>query len=324
MLGLLSFVSTVRDNPTLSDPRHDALSEDPPTAAREEEKPPVESTGRERVRWWLWPHLASLDAPLVAVVWQEWWARGTGIHLPWQRDVILGLAVWLIYLADRFADVTRAPVEEHRTSRHVFYHRAGTSPAALALAVTLGLAILTPWWLTRREFGGGLALLGLAGAYFWTTHRPGGASWTVVLPKEGAVGGLFALGSALFAWCRVESMPAACWAALAGFAGLCFLNCALITRWEAGPRDLRDPASLLNAFPALVRWLPTGCAALTMTAGGLSWIWSGVFLPVAVSAGLLWGLDRCRARLSVDALRVLADMALLTPTVFLWLVNWPA
>ena len=71
-----------------------------------QQRPPAltPSASSHRFAWWQWPHLMSLDAPLVALVWQRWWAHTVGITLPFSREWILGLSIWLIYLADRLAD----------------------------------------------------------------------------------------------------------------------------------------------------------------------------------------------------------------------------
>ena len=106
--------------------------------------------------------------------------------------------------------------------------------------------------------------------------------------------------------------------AVALFGAVCFLNCALITSWERGLRDRRDPASLLNAFPRLVR-RGNLCRLCALTAAGaavLALAWRAPSLvPVALAAAALAGLDGGRRHLSADALRCLADAVLLTPCV---------
>lgn len=267
--------------------------------------------------WWLWPHLWSLDAPLVAVTWQQWWARSTGTRMTWPEGAVLALAVWMIYLADRLVDSGRHCPTEHGTARHAFYRRRRAVVRPLVVSVGLGLTAATPTLLSAPEFAAGLALLALAAGYFWMTHRWTWRPWTALWPKEAAVGGLFALGSFLFVEVRAAGYRGTVPWALLGFAILCFLNCALITRWESSQRDRRDPGSLTNAFPRLVKNLGWGCWLLAAASLG-GWCSQGdpVFLPLAASAVLLGLLDRKRLTLSVDALRVWADVVLLTPWCF--------
>jgi hypothetical protein len=59
---------------------------------------------------WLWMNLLSLDAPLVALVWQDLLARCYGTLLLPAGRTVLGLTVWAIYIADRLMDVRGASV----------------------------------------------------------------------------------------------------------------------------------------------------------------------------------------------------------------------
>lgn len=54
--------------------------------------------------WWLWPHVLSLEAPLVAVLWQMMLARVHRVALMPGTTSGLALAVWLVYVTDRVFD----------------------------------------------------------------------------------------------------------------------------------------------------------------------------------------------------------------------------
>jgi hypothetical protein len=120
-------------------------------------------------------------------------------------------------------------------------------------------------------------------------------------PKEAAVAVLFALGASLAAWTSVRTASDVLTVLL--FCCLCWINCLAIEEWEKGSR--RWPVGALAGGVALVAILLLserrpilGCAE-------------------AVSAMAFVWLDRSRLRLSPDALRVLADAALLSPIFFL-------
>ena len=267
----------------------------------------------------MWPHLYSLDAPLVAVVWQRWLARSARTPLPWQREVVLALAVWLIYLADRWVDGWDDRAVRHETARHLFAGQHRWLLGGLVGVLLATLVITTPWWLTRRDFLTGLGLLALSTLYFWMTHGTREPTWMSFFPKEAAVGTLFAVGTAAFVALHCQSGLGRLVVEVVGFAALCSLNCASITRWERTQVDLRNRSSLLNAFPKLVRGLPAIGGGLALVALACScFTWSTTFLPLAASAGLLGWLDHRRASISTSALRVLADLALLTPLVLGW------
>ena len=274
--------------------------------------------------WWLWPHLLSLDAPLVALIWQRWWARTAGVRLPLSREVVLGLGVWLIYLADRLADSADGEHRRDGAARHVFSGDCRNFLQPLTVFVAVVLTICTPRWLPGAEFVAGLGLLALALGYFWLIHGWPGRGWAAYLPKEAAVGGMFAAGSVFFVVCRSSHLPANLWLGSGLFAVVCFLNCALITKWERHVRDLSEQSSLLNSFPWLSARLETACVALAGAALLVASATHSLFaIPVASSALLLAALDRYEGRLCTDALRVLADMVLLVPLlglVYTWTV----
>src|ERR1700704_1719121 len=71
-------------------------------------------------RFWLWPNLLSLDAPVVAVLWQILFARCFQVPVDALAALLLLLTVWLIYAADRILDARR---DECHSPRHEFYRR---------------------------------------------------------------------------------------------------------------------------------------------------------------------------------------------------------
>src|SRR6202020_3346732 len=121
-------------------------------------------------------------------------------------------------------------------------------------------------------------------------------------PKELAVAVLFAAGATLPSWHEARS-----WVDLATFvlfALLCWINCAAIEKWEM--RGLKDwPVREVAIFVGLIALIflydhrPIVAGAETASAFG--------FVV----------LDRARLRLSSNLLRVLADVALVTPALFL-------
>jgi len=104
------------------------------------------TTSNPRVPWWLWLNVLSLDAPIVAVLWQAALATVHDIHLPQVCYLTLGLAVWLIYMVDHTLDGLGNVDPKRVTARHAFYRRNRmlfmfvVIPAATLL---LGLLALT-------------------------------------------------------------------------------------------------------------------------------------------------------------------------------------
>ena len=252
-------------------------------------------------RIWLWPNLLSLDAPLVALLWQTLFIRcfrvprdGANQALP---SILLVSAVWLIYTADRALDAWRGACSR---PRHEFYRRhwRGVLPVwALVLATTAWLA----WTqLPNPVFQRGAWLACAVAVYFAAVHGLR-HRW----PKEAAVAVIFALGASLAAWTRLETRADALTVIL--FSCLCWLNCTGIEQWEnpAAGAPHRFPVGLLAGC--------VGLAAILILFHDRPVLASAE----AASAAALFLLDRGRLNLSSDAVRVLADAALLSPILFL-------
>ena len=96
---------------------------------------------------WLFPNLLSLDAPLVAMAWLYVFAKTwrLGYH-PWEAYASLGLAVWIIYVADRLLDAslaggTKAALEpRHRF--HVENQRYFRIGLLLAIVTAVALVVM--------------------------------------------------------------------------------------------------------------------------------------------------------------------------------------
>jgi hypothetical protein len=246
--------------------------------------------------WWLWPNLLSLDAPAVAVVWQQYLAARAGVTVPTAAAAVLGLVVWGVYLADRWLDARRGVQTAERHRFAAAHPRAVAIAAVFALVVAAVLAAeLPPEYLEV----GGVTAVALAG-YLMAVH----AGLDELLPgaKEAAVGLVFGGGVAVPL--IADASPGATdWlAGVVAFAGLCWLNCALISRWEE-PRADAPPG-----------WTLLAAAGVAVSAAALDGPPSAA--PVLVSAGLLGVLHLARGSLSARLRRVLADAVLLTPLVF--------
>lgn len=286
---------------------------------------PIAASARPYTPLALW-HLLSLDAPTVASIWTWFIARSAGLHLPAASPIAMALAVWIIYACDRLLDAGRASSLAERAAleaRHRFHDR---HRRAFAICIAIAAIML----------GALLPLLGAAALRLYLMEGALLAGWFVLLhathnayrlPKEIAVGIFFAAavfvptvarGPAL----RLQLAPAALL-----FAALCALNCLFIDAWEQkrvaslskhGMHDARSPITA------------TGFASKHLAAFAIAIAVSGIALALlcpgaarltasacALSAVLLLMLDRSRLRFSRIHLRAAADLALLTPLLFL-------
>jgi hypothetical protein len=242
--------------------------------------------------------LLCLDAPIVAVVWQHFLAQTVGLPLRMEGRLALGLTVWLIYLFDRLLDV-RGAATLPDSGPHWFcreHQRAAIALAAVALAADSVASFL----LRPAVFWSGVAVVAGVAAYFesFPLRRVAGA-WK---PLMAAV--LFAAGVFLVVWARIEAPEGSAaplvWPA-AAFAALCLANLLLIDAWQHG-----RPA-------ARVGW---AAAALGTTAA--AWAPHPWFMAIALAAWGLCVLAFGGTRWPREARRVLADLVLLTP--LLWIL----
>ena len=258
---------------------------------------------------WLWPNLLSLDAPLVAAVWQDFVARSFHVPLRPAGRIALFLTVWAIYIADRLLDVRR-PANAAESARHRFYRRYRASAGALLAVLLAADFAIVAFWLRPAVLRNGLAPLAAVLVYLAALNI--GPSQRRI-PKEFAVAFLFTTGTFLVAWTNDPASPLALLLPAVAFFVLCLANLAAIERWEAA--ELRrtappaHPAARALARAALV-WIPLFAAAAL---AGARDPW---YAAVALSAAAIAGLLCLGGRLPLDARRVLVDAALLTPLLF--------
>jgi len=262
---------------------------------------------------WLWPNLLSVDAPLVAVLWQGFLAYRFSLPLLPAGRLVLGLTVWAIYLLDRLLDA-RKPPSLAEPARHRYYRRHSKLMLALLAIVVAADAWIAMLWLRPAIFRGGLIPLAGVLVYLAIFHI---GNHSVKIPKEIAAAILFTVGTFLTAWTAVPS-PQLAWPAVAFFL-LCLANMVAIEAWEW--REL--PYQPLLAPHPCTRWLARTylfwvpmavilCAIAAAIAEHRAW-----YTSIALSAGacvLLFWLGR---RLPLEARRVLVDGVLLSPLFFL-------
>ncbi len=274
--------------------------------------------------WWLWWNVLSLDAPLVACVWAEMFARCAGMRVPESELGALFLSVWLIYTLDRLLDGKNA--EDERLvgafggalrQRHIFHVVYRKSIACAAVVVAVCAALLVFGQMNAVTFAAGLVMLCAVGGYMAWIHA--GKAWKIgVAPKEFAVGMIFAAGASLPVWSRFEAMGLRLVTAVILFGAVCWLNCVAIDSWEK-PQHFARFAGRWLKLRASRRVMVLSCAiaACGVTASILDsgQGFSALAGAIACSAGLIAVLDSTRERLSAEALRVFVDLALVAPAV---------
>jgi hypothetical protein len=255
---------------------------------------------------WLWPNLLSLDAPLVAMLWQGFLAYRFSLPLPRAGRLVLGLTVWAIYLLDRLLDA-RKPESLPEPARHRYYRRHSKPMAALFAVVLATDAVIAILWLRPALLRDGLVPLAGVLVYLTAFHVAGKS---VKIPKEIAAAILFTAGTFLTAWAALPGSNLA-WPAIAFFV-LCLANIVAIESWEWRelPTDVPHPWTRWLARTYLW-WVPVVVIVCTLL-GRNEW-----YASIAVSAGACAVLFWLGQRVSLEARRALVDGILLSPILFL-------
>lgn len=261
----------------------------------------------------LW-HLASFDAPTVAVVWSLAFAWTAEIRLPVWLPLLLALGTWAVYIGDRLLDARsalRAGNLDTLRERHFFHwrHRRTLLPLAIAAAVAAAAIIFTLMPIVNRERG---SILGLAAlAYFSEVHLPRRPRWLAHLfTKELLVGFIFTAGCALPTLTRFQAGTSHTVIAIlvVYFAAIGWLNCYAIAHWESAPaRSIRSHALAIAGLGVI----------LALAGASVSPRPAALLLTGSLSALLLAFLDRARFRMTPLTLRAAADLVLLTPLFLL-------
>jgi hypothetical protein len=272
------------------------------------------------IPWWLWWNILSFDAPVVACVWALLLLRSNGRAAPAAEILALAVTVWVIYTADRLLDGFATGGTSLLQARHSFAAKHRFVFGSLIFVAGTALARLSAQLLEGATVRAGLTLGAIVVLYLVTIHA-GPARLSSLLPKEIAVGMIFAAGTSVPLWLRPVGFSFRSLAVSAMFGVLCSLNCLSIECWERARHDRarHQPPTLWIAW---ANSHLTHIALTLMIAAFISTCLSTrrdpVALPLlAISLGafLILLLNQQRKSLSPEALRVFADAALVLPAL---------
>jgi hypothetical protein len=255
--------------------------------------------------------LALLE-PLIGVSWQYGFAKLCNVELSLSHALLLGLALWLTYMADRWLDAHR--YKNTHSTRHAFARRHRNRIAATWLLVCTACVVLAAFTLDWRGWQRSLALLLATAGYFACLQHPRGAAC-----KEVLVTLIYTCGVLAFVAPPLAKWSAGLWGATFGFAAIVLLNLTVIAAAERNLDAQQGGGSLGVRFSNLERFNSVFAALLCagcLLTGGLSLLWSGRslgvwFLALSAASGGLLALNGCVLTWDKDTLHVAADATLL-------------
>jgi len=276
-------------------------------------------TSDPRKPWWLLPNLLSLDAPLVAVVWLSMFARTWGVsYHPAHGYVLLALGVWVLYVADRLLDATLHGDSPRCQARHEFHRKHWRKFVCGAILATIA-ALVTVLMQSPMAIFSYLIVEGIlvAGFFAIATFMAPGAD-DIPYAKNIVAGAAFAFGTALVAHVYLYDRgirDLLMSREFMAFAVLCMLNISAIDLWEHASRH---PDPEVQATDELSLTLPLallGGASLFFALQAEQHSSRPFYYAILTGAALLHVINRTRERFSLEALRVLADLALVAPAL---------
>ncbi len=267
----------------------------------------------------LWPNLLTLQAPVVAALWQLLLAQSLHLRLNPFETVGLALAVWLIYVADHLIDTARPVGISWEPPRKEFCRRHWYGFLCFSIAAGFSLTALASHYFWAATVRAGWQLSLAVGCYFALIHVAP-ASWRSGWPREVAVATVFTLGTFLAVWVANGRNVASLLIPGALFLSLCWTNCSLIETWEweatgSIERETPNPAARFGA-----RHLRS-MGALIALVSALLWMVS--LLPkdfaeaTFLSGGALALLARYRSAIPIRFVSPAADLALCAPVIVL-------
>ncbi len=160
--------------------------------------------GGNPVPWWLWGNVFSLEAPVVAVLWSLLFSRSLHIQLAWTTFGVLGLTVWVIYLADHVFDARIALRQFSEPARKEYFRRHPSLTLCLLIGALVTTVSLAFGCLDREllRFG---SMGSLAVALYLASVQLRPVLVRRFWPREAMVSALFVWGVCLPLWAAEHS-----------------------------------------------------------------------------------------------------------------------
>lgn len=242
------------------------------------------------------------------------------MYVPWHGFAALGLAVWAVYVWDRIIDLKLLSEGDDKLGqRHEFHARCLPWAGWLAFAALLTSGGLAGFFMPADIVHYGKLVLVMMVAFFVLTIFAMQDREIPVI-RNLVAGVTFGYGTAMAAHVYVPLYEPSQgpWALvitpeMLAFAFLCVLNISAIHFWEHSRRTDDPERGAQNDLALVIPLAVLGASCLAFAVRDPDSTTRPFFYAVLVATALLYVLNRLRDRFSMDALRVLADVAMVAP-----------
>ena len=205
----------------------------------------------------------SLDAPLIAIVWQFVISKSISLELSPHHHLILGLSVWLAYSADRFSEPHSHDLP--KAKRHEIFSRHKLAFSSLWFASFIIVLCCSVRYLEVDCILLGLPLFALCMGNFILCRFESRYGFASKCAKEFRTASIFSLGCVFFPFYEtpLEGRELlSYW--LVPFV-LFLINCLCVSQWEWREDEKRENLSWLQKRPEFLRtliWAKYPCVVL--------------------------------------------------------------
>ncbi len=288
-------------------------------------------------RWWQWPTILSIDAPLIALLWFWLFSRDFDIEIHWVDPIVLSLGVHGVYVLDRALDA-RALGDKAVSIRHRFYARKPRHFLVYSILLLLFSAVLGIINSTTSVRYVALSLAATIGIYILFIHAPL-TRYLGAWLKEVVVGTLFAMGVVLVPLLslntNIEGLSSPSWGSgimVVSFVLLCISNTLSISWFERHMDAEQGTDSLStivhNKFQGMASSAMARGASIILVLVAFAVLLAGeayghfqISLCLALGFILYAFLHFVEGHFTSPQLRVMADIVLITPLILVGLVT---
>lgn len=186
-------------------------------------------------------NILSLDAPLVVLVWQDFFANMLEVELTYPNRLVFLLSVWLAYSADRILECVGAKSGRKLFKRHLFFYQNYKQFVFIWLIVLFISVLLTCLNFEQIEV---LCCLGLLSVVLvnqvWSFYEP--IYFLKLIPKSLRTAIILTLGCGILPVLLCDGLQVEHFLLIFLITHLFWINCVLSKSWECEYLGSKKPS----------------------------------------------------------------------------------